>query len=204
MLDRLGSRKHPWRQERKKYKISVHYESTEVKQTVAAPYEIMRSAVSKITKSQYTTKAQKSNKPCPPARRTGWGKNLRKKKGRPLFTRPSGGRPRFVWFLCFRSVLIFYFIFFPDVRDVFGIRGAQAWESTFRLLRMNVQGCHYILAIWFTCRFEDHDGFRPGAPSHFSFFLLVFKVKIPECFFLIDLSSPLNAGFGHRLFMSGF
>ena len=76
--------------------------------------------------------------------------------------RPPSGRA------CFRSVLRFYF-FFPDARDVFGIRSAQAWESTFRLLRMNVQGCHYILAIWFTYWIEDHDGFRPGAPSHFFF-----------------------------------
>ena len=98
--------------------------------------------------------------------------------------RPEGGRPRFVWFLCFRSVLCFYFIFFPDVRDVFGIRGAQAWESTFRLLRMNVQGCHYILAVWFTYRIEDHDGFRPGAPSLFLSFFFVFMVKILDCFFL--------------------
>ena len=49
----------------------------------------------------------------------------------------------------------------------------------FRLFRMNVQGCHYILAIWFTYRIEDHDGFRPGAPSLlFLFFLVVFKVCV--------------------------
>ena len=87
--------------------------------------------------------------------------------------------------------------FFPDVRDVFGICSAQAWESAFRLLRMIVQGCHYILAICFTCRVEDHDGFRPGAPSHFWFlFSLYFKVKnLPhtalECLFLKNFSSHL-------------
>ena len=87
--------------------------------------------------------------------------------------RPEGGRPRFVWLLCFRSVLRFYFSF-PDVRDVFGIRGAQAWESAFRLLRMIVQGCHYILAICLTYRVEDHGGFRPEASSLFSFFFLFY------------------------------
>ena len=97
-------------------------------------------------------------------------------------------------------VVFWYFIlyFFLDVRNVSGIRGAQAWESTFRLLRMNVQGCHYILAICLTYRVEDHDGFRPGAPSHFFFFLflLVFKVKIPECFLLLKIfSSPPNWAF---------
>ena len=50
---------------------------------------------------------------------------------------------------------------------------------TFRLLRMNVQGCHYILAIWFTYRIEDHNGFRPGAPTHFFlFFVVVFTGKV--------------------------
>ena len=60
--------------------------------------------------------------------------------------------------------------FFPDVRDAFGIRGAQAWESDFRLLRMNVQGYHTFLAIWLTGRNDNNHGFRPGAPSNFSFF----------------------------------
>ena len=78
--------------------------------------------------------------------------------------RPQGGRPRFVWLTCFWSELIFYLLFLTSGS---GIRGAQAWESTFGLLRMNVQGCHTILAICFTCRVEDFDGFRPGAPSPF-------------------------------------
>ena len=66
---------------------------------------------------------------------------------------------------------------------------------------MNVQGCHYILAICLTYRVEDHDGFRPGAPSHFFFlFLLVFKVKIPDCFLLIENLSTLP----ERPFGGGF
>ena len=73
-------------------------------------------------------------------------------------------RPRFVWLTCFWSELIFYLL---SLTSGSGIRGAQAWESTFGLLRMNVQGCHTILAICFTCRVEDFDGFRPGAPSPF-------------------------------------
>eukprot|EP00493_Phyllostaurus_siculus_P027307 UN27654 len=42
---------------------------------------------------------------------------------------------------------------------------------------MNVQGCHYILAICLTYRVEDHDSFRPGAPSHFFFFCLCLRLR---------------------------
>ena len=145
MLERRGSRKHPWRQE--KYK----------------------------KKYQNTTKAQKSNKPRPPALRAADG---------------AGGRGLFD-FCVFVMFCAFISYFFLDVRDVFGIRGAQAWESTFRLLRMNVQGCHYILAVWFTYRIEDHDGFRPGAPSLFLSFFFVFMVKILDCFFLNICVPPI-------------
>ena len=47
--------------------------------------------------------------PSPPSWRF-FEKNRRLRRRRP--PRPLGGRPRFVWFLCFLSVLIFYFIFF--------------------------------------------------------------------------------------------
>ena len=92
--------------------------------------------------------------------------------------RPPSGRAAMVCLISVFSLctdILFYL--FPDVRDVFGIRGAQAWESTFGLLRMNVQGCHTILAICFTYRVEDHDGFRPGAPSHFSFLSLYLRLR---------------------------
>ena len=102
----------------------------------------------------------------------------------------AGGRGLFDF--CVFVVFWYLFHVFPDVKDVFGIRGAQAWESTFRLLRMIVQGYHYILAIWFTYRIEDHDGFRPGAPSLFLSFFFVFMVKILDCFFLNICVPPLE------------
>ena len=58
---------------------------------------------------------------------------------------PSGGRARFVWFLCFRSDRIFYFIFFLTS----GLFSGPRRSSMRFYLRMNVQGCHAILAIWF-------------------------------------------------------
>ena len=89
---------------------------------------------------------------------------------------PTSGRPRSFWLMW-----IARFSFFPDCR-FHGIRGAQAWVSVFRLLRMNVQGCHPALAIWKHVELSTTGGFRPGAPSLFCFFVSVVRLRFLRFF----------------------
>ena len=54
-------------------------------------------------------------------------------------------------------------------------------ENLFQTLAHERSGLSYYSSDVFTCRMENHDGFRPGAPSlfflsHFYIFVLVLKI----------------------------
>ena len=51
-------------------------------------------------------------------------------------------------------------------------------SSTGLPLRMNVQGRHNLPAVWIPRRFENYDGFRPGAPSLSHFMCLSLRISI--------------------------